>query len=225
MKKKHGKKGEASGGKQPNRIIRYFDRDEFAKALLLGYVRISTLDHVRQMESIRADPNEAVIKYEVENAYLDGNGRPNTEMQNLRALGVNIFSGASHIVLRNVTYRVSHPNAFVYSTSCIAKDPGLERTFGKYQVAISDPEEFARLVTIRLAKEYPTVSGVLFGHMAYNGRVFAGNQQPPHPAFISVSSLACEKEYRFFWTPRKKTLLSPFVLHVPEIIRLCSRIV
>jgi hypothetical protein len=211
--------------KPPKRVIRYFDREEHAKALMEGYVRISTLDFIRNMESLRADQEDATIEYMVDSAYFDSNGRPNEKMQYLHRLGVAPkTSNASSLMLWNVTVPVTHPNAYVYSTSCVANDQKIMRVFGQYQVAIADPLDFARVVTSRLTAKISSDGTARWGLVGYEGRSFSGDHMPPNPAFVSVPSLAYEKEYRFLWAPRKTLVLEPIIIHAPDIVRLCTRI-
>lgn len=215
---------EAKNLKTPKRVVRYFDQEEYAKALVDGYVRISTLDHVRNMESLRADQDEAKMDYVVDSAVLHSRWGPNKKMQYLQELGFAKHSNANGLFLSNTTIGIAHPNAYVYSTSCVANDKKLARVFGQFQVAIADPLEFARLVTYRLIAERPFNCSARWGHIDYGGRTYSGDEIPPNPAFMSVPALAYEKEYRFLWVPREEFVLEPIVIHVPDIVRLCARI-
>jgi hypothetical protein len=107
-----------------------------------------------------------------------------------------------------------------------AFDPDeLSETFGRYCVAISDPERLFRLLTDRLREDH-NVAQAAYGRVVYRDRYYTGLEEPPGPIGFVKPPDKCQdqREVRFLWTLSGEEELQPFLLQVPEITTLCRRV-
>ena len=97
--------------------------------------------------------------------------------------------------------------------------------FGAACVEIRKLRRFFGRVTRALGKEHAIVQAAC-GPVIYDARQYEGLQASPGPlGFVKPRDQYSEqREFRFLWTVKHAPPLKPFLLHVPEIISLCTRV-
>lgn len=217
------------GNQQPSdalkKVYRFFNKPDEADALASGKVWLSTLERCREYEEQgRGDPEEAVHRYKSGRIVANGDN-PALQLMAARS-GISIDPRCGRTVFANNTYVQRLSDAFVICTTEHYSPEKLSKTFGPYCVEINDPAEFFRLVTDALVRGYPRMCPHGWGRVTYGDRSYKGLE--PSPGVIGFvkpkDGYFEQQEVRFMWTAYAGGVLEPFLLPVPEVVALCTRI-
>lgn len=211
-------------------VLRYFKDPTHLQSLLDGYVWIGTLSGYRRCEEqFRGDPREGHKLYN--SGYLKSEQGDGRMAEVLRRAGFNI-RGNVHGVVNNVTGYQSIRDAYVLCTACkqITDEEQLE-IFGNHAVLISDVDLFAHRVTKRLFEHFKTTLYHRRDYVQYTGTSYSGlGPDPGALGFIKDDSFRPQHEYRLMWEDRiwqgrsSSHPFEPFLLHVPRVSDLCTRV-
>lgn len=213
------------GPQYPKKLYRYFDRVEHAQRMAEGHIWLSTLEHVRNCDALRADRLDATMKYEV--SQLDHN-TPKSEADVIRARlkEQRVISGhLEGFHMKGVTVMQVVPHAYLLCMSSLRLHPRLRRIFGEHCVEIENPIALWRGITAALEQEAPLASKP-FQPVTYMGRSYRdASPEPGVIGFASEPSLAYEKEFRMLWALADLGVrVQPRELHIPRANTWCRRI-
>lgn len=208
--------------KAPKFIYRYLADEEHATQMLAGRVWISTFEHIRTVDSARADPDEGKVQYTVSQLSHE---TPEDEARLIRQRLKNLkaFSGpSSGFVLNDCIVRSTFPDAYLFCTSLAGVSRRLRASFGQYCIRIAEPGRFFMAVT-EVLKGDSGFAQVAFAPVNYQGREFADAQKSVgSPYFANVAGNRDEREARMCWVPVDNPKIEPRIVEVPQIAHLMS---
>lgn len=211
----------------PRHVYRSLDEEQHALDLLKGWIRVSTLEWLRNTERQRGDPDEATIHYEHGSINSNEDTPENRQvLANLANMGFVIEPGGQYLINTERPIQITHrpSNGYLVCTSTRPPTEKMRRLFGHYCVKIAEPEAFVQAIGRALLREGLVTQEHFYGPVNYGGRRHAGATAIPAPAaFTGAPDAAHEGEYRFFWTPSPTARVEPVVVYSPELGRLCSR--
>lgn len=205
-------------------VYRFFQEAEHADLFCHGKVRISTIETCRKYEDkAQGDAEEAHLHYKT--GSMVGGSDESAFVTVASRAGIYIGPNCSNITVSNCSRTTSLPDAFVLCTTLKYEPSTMNGSFGEACVKINKPRRFYERVSRRLARTFPIKQGA-FGPIVYANRHYEGLQPLPGPiGFVKPPDLyASQCEFRFLWTVNNSIRLDPFLLDVPEIASLCSRV-
>tara|TARA_R110000765_G_scaffold139653_1_gene239897 strand:- start:178 stop:957 length:780 start_codon:yes stop_codon:yes gene_type:complete len=205
-------------------VYKFFEKEEYADALLCGNVHLGTLNVYRGYEDAeQGDSEEAYETYRA--SKIVGSSNDPKVAEQLRRCSIRV-EGCDNIVVTHARNVRSLPDAYVFCTSTEYLPENMSEKIGtKYCVKIKDPERFFDIVSRKIMSISPMHQGAM-GKVVYKDRHYSGLRQPPGPIGFVKPAFPYEKqkEFRFLWLMKDSDNLKPFQLSCPEISDLCERI-
>lgn len=222
MGKSRQKKRDRKLTAYPGRVYRFFEKREWAQALIDGEVWLGTLQGYRRDENKqRGDKFEGMRFY---NSGHITDDHPGFALVADRS-GILVQGPASsgNIISNNTTTHIV-ADAFVLCTTLSSEPREMEKEFGSFCVEMRAPDEFWQHVARALTKEFgncrPSIGPVTYGNVSYTGL----EPVPGIPGLLKQRRYAYQKEYRFLYEISAQQPLEPFSLPVPETKGLCRLI-
>ena len=208
----------------PPVLFRYFEKEDHARALCLGYVWISTLEACRRQEgAARDDPAEAT-RNDFSGYAKGASGDPGFEEtagQSGRADKLGITNTIVH-------EGMSHDRLYDAWLLCFTESRRPHRTqgIGRFGVRISLPRLFFRHVTNALRLDQDITSAT-FGRVRYVGRDDRELEASLGPMALvkPPDDYSSQREARMIWRHRRfKHPLQPGIVRCAAVAQLCSRV-
>lgn len=206
-------------------VYKFFEKEEYADALLCGNVHLGTLNVYRAYEDVEQGDSEEASETYFGNSIVGSSNDPKVAEQ-LRRCGIRI-EGCNNVVVSNARNVWSLPDAYVFCTSAEYLPENMSEKIGtKHCVKIKDPERFFNIVS-RKINSISAIHEAAMGEVIYRDRHYTGLEQPPGPIGFVKPAIPYEKqkEFRFLWRMQGPNKLEPFQISCPEIRELCERMV
>jgi hypothetical protein len=210
----------------PETLYRFCDVPEHAQQLCDGHVHLSTFQYIRNCDRLRADEAEGKTQFTSGDAeWVDG-APINEAARNMDASGLGMsrlgMPRAKYASAKGNTFHFSVPDALVLCMTESCGDDRFRRVFGGHRVAISQPSKVYEAVTAVLRQRVALRRGEFF-RVTYVGRTFNAKESPSvPPGAVGPEVNAWEQEVRMLWLPVPGVRVEPMLLHVPEVVGLCS---
>ena len=211
-----------------NGILYRFLRDpDYADQFVAGNIFISTLSECRGYEAAagRGDPGEGTLRHRSGDLILSGDNPEDLEIA--RRAGLVIIPGGGTLTLSGNVAEHKLEDAYVLCTTERFSPDKLSDTFGKHCVRIDDAKTFFDRTSRALVASLKSgrLDRAFMGCVSYTGRELQGRQQQPAPnGFLKPPDLyADQQEVRMLWSMTPQVRLEPFLLKVPDVRGLCTR--
>jgi hypothetical protein len=176
----------------PDTLLRFFDKEDYARSFLGGKIRFGLLDHYRAIEGSRRDDTEGRESFEWNRK------APQVFIANGEVVGRGVSD-------QNIQYSGSSLNPyFILSASHPQSDlQALARKFGRYIVRIDNPQELLRRVKDFWRNHtWALEDSACIGPVVYNkGKLLGADPYliaPPHYSYSQKpAAFEAEKEFRF----------------------------
>lgn len=199
--------------KFPKRLHRFLAQREHAEQFVRGKILVSTVEHIRNADDMRADPMEGTSIWSHEPVLPDTHEEERKKI--LAQLEDSRFIkllGPGSVVYDN-KYVVSVPDGFILCTTSNKK----LSTFGSFRLDISNPEVLFKRLCVAISREYEFQHPPAFFPIRYDIPRDSREYNKIHPITLGANNNNWEEEYRMLWTVKNCPLIQPRIFDVGDI--------